>query len=390
MPENPKDSPDLNDRRTGQTILSALNEQQGIFAAIVEYSPMGKVMVDENGKIVLANREIERLFGYQREELLGQPVEILLPEKLRHHHVQYRESYVKDPSPRMMGAGRDLCGRKKDGSEVLIEVGLNPLRIGNQNYVLAAITDVSIRKELEKRTVASEHLAAIGKISSHMAHEIRNPLSSISLNLDLIHDELQALRAPENEKNLTEADSLLQAIKKETDRLTDLASEYLKFSRMSKLQKEKTGFHDFFSGIIYLLEAEARSKGISIKYSRTDEEAYFDPRQMQQVFLNLIRNAMDAMPRGGVISIDVKKEGRNLLILVRDQGAGMDEETQKRLFDPFYTTKEKGTGLGLSLVRQIITENHGGKIWFKSQPGDGTAFFIELPVEMKDPHDRSH
>ncbi|MBI3313552.1 MAG: PAS domain S-box protein [Candidatus Omnitrophica bacterium] len=361
------------------TAEKALKEQEDVLFTVIEHAPTGMVMADAGGKIVLVNLEIERLFGYKRDELLGRKIEILIPESLRKRHVEHRENFSKEPSPRLMGAGRDLAGRRKDGTEFPIEVGLNPLTTPQGLFVLAAIMDISTRKELEKRAITSEHLAAVGKLSSHVAHEIRNPLSSISLNLDLLHDEFQALTSEENKERLKEVEVLLDAVKKEIERLSDLASGYLKFSRMSKHQKEKTDLEEFFSKIVYLLEAESAQKGIQIQFPRKKMIVSLDPRQMQQVFLNLIRNSMEAMPKGGRIGISIDQDEEKTLISIRDEGTGMDEETQKKLFDPFYTTKEKGTGLGLSLVRQIILE-HQGDIRFQSSPGQGTAFFIELPL----------
>lgn len=372
-----------------QDIKAALQEQEEIFASVIEFSPIGKLLVDEKGKIALVNREIERLFGYSREELLGQSVEILIPEDLRKRHVEYRAGYTKNPSPRMMGAGRDLAGRKKDGSKILIEVGLNPLKIRSKPYVLAAIMDVTQRKNLEKKTAAAEHLAAIGKLASHIAHEIRNPLSSISLNLDMLQEEFHRLAA---KPELKEADSLLQAIKTEIGRLSDLAGDYLHFSRLSKHETKMTDLQDFFANIELLLGAEARSRKIRISFPSEQAAVLFDPRQMQQVFINLIKNAMEAMPKGGKIEIKVKHDKEKTLFSILDEGHGMDEETKKDLFKPFFTTKEKGTGLGLSLVEQIVNE-HQGQIWVQSKKGEGSAFYILLPSSMGTDfriHDSAH
>ncbi len=382
----PKSTPKDAAERTPEAVEQALKEQQEIFYSVIEYSPIGMVMVDAKGKMTLVNREIERLFGYSREELLGQAIEILIPESLRHRHAEHRENFSHAPSPRVMGAGRDLAGRRKDGSEFSVEIGLNPLQTSKGFFVLAAITDVSARKALEKRTLTAEHLAAVGKLSSHVAHEIRNPLSSISLNLDLLHDELRAMRGEENQVPFHEAETLLKAIQKEIARLGDLAGDYLRFSRLPKHQKEKADLHELFTGVVYLLEAEAKHKNIEIRFHKdTTVSLLLDPKQMQQVFINLIKNSIEAMPQGGKIEIQVKNGPEKIQISVRDEGVGMDEGVQKKLFDPFYTTKEKGTGLGLSLVRQIIAE-HQGDIWCESRKGGGTTFFIELPHAEPLPH----
>lgn len=357
---------------------SISSSQQEIFSSILEHAPIGMVMTDSEGKIVLVNLELERLFGYKRQELLGQTVEILIPETLRKKHVEHRELFTQNPSPRTMGVGRELSGRRKDGSQFPIEVGLNPVKTETGLLILAVITDVTARKELEKRTIASEHLAAIGRISSHVAHEVRNPLSSISLNLDLLRDEIAAIRSQTEKPN--EAETLVAAIQKEVERLSELTNDYLKFSKLSKQRKEKTNLQELFAATFYLLEAEMKKKDIQMQFNKTDLILYLDPKQMQQVILNLTKNAIEAMPQGGKIEIDVNHEPdqETVLIRIRDCGIGMSEEVQKKLFDPFYTTKDKGTGLGLSLVQQIIAE-HQGKIWFESERNKGTTFFIRLP-----------
>lgn len=366
-----------------EAIKEALKEQQKIFESVIEHAPNGMIMVDASGKILLVNLQIEKLFGYDRNELLGQKVEILIPESLRKQHVMHRKNYGQDPSPRTMGAGRDLVGRRKDGSQISIEVGLNPLSTKEGFFVLAAITDISSRKELEKRALDAEHVAAIGKLSSHVAHEIRNPLSSISLNLDLMHDELQSLHQETKSARIAEADTLLKAIQREVEHLNDLASDYLKFSRLPKHQKESTDLEELFLTTLQLLEPEAKMKGINIVTKKTKGiSIILDPKQIHQALLNLIKNSFEAMPKGGKVEISITTEEEAVTITIRDEGTGMDEATQKKIFDPFYTTKEKGTGLGLALVRQIILE-HEGRIWFESTPGKGTSFFIWLPWDRK-------
>lgn len=369
---------------SGQIVQSneALLEGEKKLRRVVESVPNGILMVSQEGKIVLANAQAERLFGYSREELLGQTIEMLVPESSRAGHPEYRRAFFSEPQSRFMGSERNLKGRRKDGTEFPVEMGLSPVQTGEGLLALASVSDISLRKDFERKMFAVERLAAMGKMSSHIAHEVRNPLSSIGLNLDLLSDELEALpdQGEKDSRPRQEIKSLLKAIQKEVDRLAALAGEYLKFSKPPEQKKEKVYLNEFLSGMVHFLNEEAKRHQVELVFSKTHNAPFIfmDPGQMEQVFLNLIRNAFDAMPQGGKVEIGILQDESAATVFVKDEGAGMDEETQTKVFDPFFTTKGHGTGLGLVVAHQVVVE-HGGAVWCESEKGKGTTFFVRYP-----------
>ncbi len=233
---------------------------------------------------------------------------------------------------------------------------------------------VSAIARANEQLLAAERLATIGKMAAHVTHEIRNPLSSIGLNIELLEDELGSEES--------EGRALVKAIKNEVERLTQLSEQYLSVARRQPLRLEEEDLgevvreaSDFMRrdlerhGIQTLLEIEA-----DLPVVRVDEA------QLKQALFNLLRNAREAMSDGGSIQVSVARSDDGVDIVMDDEGAGMDDDTRARLFEPFFTTKGHGTGLGLAITRQIV-EAHGGRIACESRPERGTRFRIHVPLE---------
>lgn len=230
---------------------------------------------------------------------------------------------------------------------------------------------VSAIARANEQLLASERLATIGKMAAHVTHEIRNPLSSMALNVELLEEELSGGDA--------EGIALLRAIKNEVDRLTALSEQYLSVARKQPLRLELEDLGQVVSEAHEFMRPELARRGIAstIVVDSDLPMVRADEAQLKQALFNLIRNASDAMPEGGVLTLHVTRDGPNLAIVVDDEGSGIDEATKERLFEPFFTTKGHGTGLGLAITRQII-EAHGGRIDCSSRPEGGTRFTILL------------
>lgn len=222
----------------------------------------------------------------------------------------------------------------------------------------------------------AERLAAVGRISAQITHEIRNPLNAIGLNAELLAEELEGgERAPE-------ARALVQAIGREVDRLNAVLEEYLRFARLPKSELAREDLNEILSALVEFLRPEFQSKKIDLELELLDGPlpVNADEGQLRAAFLNLLRNSREAMPRGGTITLVTRPIGAGLVEAeVRDTGGGIPLETQSRIFDAFYSTKEKGTGLGLAFTQQVVQE-HGGTIQCTSAPGRGTSFVIRLPA----------
>lgn len=291
--------------------------------------------------------------------------------------------------------GRALTAELPAGQEVLQRAREEPLRtsaLRHQDRVfdlavvpyldesaaargyLWLVDDITETVETKNRLLAAERLAAVGRLSAQVAHEIRNPLSAIGLNAELLEEELEA---PDPQ----EARALLRAIAAEIERLTEVTEGYLQLTRIPDPQAQGTNLHDSLRDLLSMLTPELRAHGIDVKLELHAHEAlaWVDPAQLRQALLNVIRNAREAMPEGGIITLRIGRENGYAFIEVEDEGPGIPEAVRDRVFEPFFTTKPEGTGLGLSLTRQFVSEQHG-EIRLDASPTGGARVRILLPI----------
>jgi len=354
-----------------------VREELALFSRAVEYSTDAILLTDPQGKILHVNSAFSKLYGYSFEEAVGQTTRFL-----RSHYSSdefYRDMWL---SINTKGEWKgEIVNKAKDGSEIPVWLSITAVFHKGQKIGYMGIElDMREKKDLERRAIEAERLAAVGRMSSQVAHEVRNPLSSISLNVELLREEFESLSQSSDAAKLKEAGVLLRAIEKEVDRLAELAGDYLKFSRLPQHNKKLTNLDDLCAALFGFLKEEARRRHIRIVFEKSAVSFYasVDPKQIEQALLNLAKNAFDAMPEGGRVHAGIREEAGSTVIFIRDEGIGMDEETLKKVFDPFFTTKEKGSGLGLSLVRQVVSE-HGGSVWCESVKNQGTTFYMRLP-----------
>ena len=221
--------------------------------------------------------------------------------------------------------------------------------------------------------VRSERLAAVGRLAAQVAHEIRNPLSSIGLNAELLGDAIE-------EHSTGESRALLTKIGREVDRLAEITESYLRFARLPKPSVARVELNDVLAELLDFHAEELAAARVSVERRFGDAPpVQADPALLRQVFVNLVKNAREAMPEGGALLVATRTEGREAVVEVRDTGVGIDPAARERLFEPFFTTKERGTGLGLALSQQIL-QQHGGGVQVSSDPGKGTAFVVRLPA----------
>jgi signal transduction histidine kinase len=252
-----------------------------------------------------------------------------------------------------------------------------------QQRTAALLAEIQERKKLEAAKIQSERLAMVGTMAAQVAHEIRNPLGSITFNLDLIHREIDQLARSEGHSP-NEARTLANEMRAEVRRIQRVIEEYLQFARLPKLQRHPVVLNRFLEEKLRFLRAELERDHVKLL-------THFDPalptinadaEQLWQAMLNLIRNSRQAMPGGGELTIGTWRDGGWVLVRLSDNGKGMTEEQLEKLFVPFFTTKKEGTGLGLALVQQIVTE-HGGHVECESAVGRGSTFTIFLPMTEK-------
>jgi signal transduction histidine kinase len=255
-------------------------------------------------------------------------------------------------------------GRKK-----LLNMSIQ--RVGRDEEVrfVHVFQDCTDLRTMEQRLLQSERLATIGRFASQIAHEIRNPLSSISLNVEMLNDEMG--------NKSKEASDLIRAVLRELDRLNDIVGEYLQFARFPKSNLKLGQIEPVINAVAETFKPPARIR-FSIRSAATPP-VWFDEVLLRQVIDNLIRNAVEAISGEGTIDLETEAIDQFLIIRVRDSGAGIPPDAQQKLFEPFFTTKARGTGLGLATSQQIVFE-HNGHLLVDSQPGRGATFSVLLPI----------
>jgi len=344
------------------------------FRLVVESSPNGLLMADESGAIRLVNRQIEQLFGYERTELIGQPVEMLVPQQMRSHHAGERAEFFACSERRAMGKGRDLYGVRKDGRQFPVEIGLNPIRMTDGMRVLASVVDISERKRIHEQLQKAERLAELGTLASGMAHEIGTPMNVILGRAEYL---LQRTVDEGVKKGLT-------TIVTQIERITKVMNQLLAFARRRTPERRVVDLGEIMEDSLEMFQERIAHCRITVDKTIVSSlpPVYADRDQLIQVLVNLVVNSLHAMPDGGRLRLSLDRENGYVRLGVSDTGHGMPEEIRAKVFEPFFTTKDfgKGTGLGLTVVKGII-EEHGGTIVVESVVDKGTTFWVRLPVD---------
>ena len=379
-------------QRTEQRLLkeavlsqAALTRSEATARAVLDSASEGILLIDATGRITLVNPAAERMFGYDPAELLGQSLEILLPDRIRDAHLEHRARYFAGPRVRPMGSGLDLAGRRKDGTEFPVEISLSYVRSPEAMSAMALITDITERKRAEaelrrqRETVyQTEKLAALGTLSAGIAHEMNNPLGIITSRIEimLLDAEEHGLPAQMLED--------LQVLHRATQRVARIATNLRSFGRQTPREHAPVYLNAVVQETLLLMQKPLEVDGISLVTSLDPGLVPIlgDASTLQQVLLNLVTNAREAMASGGEIRIETGPVGERpdwVRVVIADTGPGISPEELSKVFDPFFTTKKTGTGLGLSVSYGIVQDHHG-TVDVQSVPGRGTTFILAFPA----------
>jgi PAS domain S-box-containing protein len=380
--------------RARRTAESALAESESRFRAVLEASPDAIIAVDTQGSITYVNPQTENSFGYTRGELLGQAVERLLPESVADGHVAHRNGFMTQPISRPVGIGLDLAGRRKDGSEFPVEISLSPVTTAEGLQVFATVVDITARKSAESQLLQAQKLESIGRLAGGIAHDFNNMLFAISGYAEMLAQDL----SPDAARDFDRAAALrsVEAITQATERATVLTSQLLAFGRRRLVNPLVLDLNDRIVAIEPMLRPLIGEQ-IHLELDLDPDIGHIqaDPGQLDQILVNLVVNARDAMPEGGTVTIETGSAlfdelnaneafevpaGRYVLMAVTDTGLGMDPITRDHIFEPFFTTKElgKGTGLGLATIYGIVRQA-GGHIRLDTELGQGSTFMLYFP-----------
>lgn len=370
-----KDSLDMEVRDRARQLV----ESERRYEDLVENAPEMIHQADADGGFIGVNRtELARL-GYTLDEMRAMRLEEIVPPAYRRGILEHFHRVKTQGTSRI-----ETLFRTKTGQEFPVEIYATAQYDGDGRFLQtrAFVRDLSERKRLEREVLKWERLAAVGSMAAKVAHEIRNPLSAISLNAELLGDEIASL-APEKRR---EGERLLMTILGEVDRLNAIIEEYLAFARLPRLAMEEVSLQEVFHWLVQLLTQEMERRGIRLVVHLEEglPTVAGDARQLEQAFLNILRNAEDAMPKGGEVRVTARALPTSVEVTIIDTGIGIPDESLPLIFDPFFTTKDTGTGLGLAFVQQVLRE-HRGRITCRSRVGKGTEFVIVFPRSGKVP-----
>ncbi len=350
--------------------LEAVVRSRGYFESSVE----GIITADSDGMIRQVNPRAEEMFGYSELDLIGNKIEMLLPNRLRERHEAHRDGFAAGPESRRMGSGLEIVGRRKDGSEFPAEVSLNAISTRRGNQVVAFISDITERRAMEREARRNETLNALGAVAAGIAHELNNPLAVMESRIELMLTPEKGLAAETRDD--------LMVLLRNVVRASRISQNMLSLARQRPGAKHPIDMNAVIEDAIQIAGAEERgsSPRIETHFDRSLLPVLGDATSLQQVIINLAMNARDAGARTVRIETAVAPErATHMRVAVSDDGAGIASDAAAKLFEPFFTTKPRGTGLGLWLSQRIIRE-HGGTIAAHAAPVNGTTFVITLPT----------
>jgi two-component system sensor kinase FixL len=368
--------------------ITERKQAQDRFRLVVEASPNGIVLVDAQGHIVLVNACGERLFGYKREELIGQGVEVLVPERFRGNSLAHPAGFHAAMGAAAMGAGLELFARRKDGTEFPVEIGSSRIESQEGTLVLSVIVDISARRQAEAQTrqhreeiAHLSRVAIMGEMAGALAHELNQPLTGIVNNASAGRRFIAKGRA-----DLAKLDSLFEAIVSDGRRGGEIIRGIRSMVRKGEEVRSPVNLNDVIARVLGFVRSDALERHCALV-----TEAYpalplveANQVQLQQVLLNLVVNAFEAMretpaaERRVIIRSERDSNGR-VRVSVRDFGAGLPTEEPRRIFERFFSTKREGMGMGLAIARSIIA-SHGGELDAANAQDGGACVHFSLPV----------
>ncbi|MBW2062838.1 MAG: PAS domain S-box protein [Deltaproteobacteria bacterium] len=343
-----------------------------ILKGAVESAGEAFVTIDENHKIVFYNRAAEITFGYPSEEVMGQDLNKILGPTCPENHDQAVQRYIKAREPKLIGHASELTASRKNGETFPALISFSVAHVQDRLFFTAIVRDLTERKAIEEKVRRAEQLAALGQVVAEVTHEIKNPLMMIG------GFARQLIKQADREEDLKK----LNIITKEVSRLEALLKELNDLYLHRALSLEEVDINELLRETCALTEQSYKNKGLTVVKDLMPAPALVkgDRGRLQQVFLNLVKNSIEAMEEKGTLLIRSLLSEDKIEVTIADTGPGIPEEDIDKVLTPFFTTKSQGTGLGLPVSKKIVEEHQGGSFFLTSRKGRGTEVKITMPV----------
>jgi two-component system, LuxR family, sensor kinase FixL len=354
--------------------ISEVRRREAWLQSLIETTQDAVLSINRQGRVVIFNPAAERIFGYTRNEIVGEKVNLLMAEPYATEHDGYIEHYEKTGKARAIGRIRTVTAKRKNGELFPIELSVTKIAEDQDVQYAAFIRDISEKARLQAQLVENERLVTIGTTAAKIGHELANPLNGMSLTVQLLEQRLSKQSNPVD----TQITSTVNRLHTEVSRLSMLLEQFRSLSRREKCNFQRTTLTALVGEAIEIEMPRYTGLGIQVEcfFPSNLPTITVDIDKMKQVIVNLTKNAAEAMAGGGRISIKGSTSDDRVVLEISDTGTGIPPGID--IFEPFFTTKPQGTGLGLSIVQQIVRA-HGGSISYSSEHGKGTNFVIALP-----------
>jgi len=353
-------------QRTEETLRRSEAEIRAVLDTVVD----GIITIDEKGIVQSFNPAAARIFGYSSSEVIGQNIAILMPEPDRSQHNDYLSNYLRGGEKKIIGIGREVIGKRKDGTTFPMYIAVSEVHLGDEIKFTGIVRDLTDFKQMQEKVLQSQSLASIGEMAASIAHEIKNPLAGISGAIQVLQDGLEA-GDPRQE--------IMEEIVSQVRRLDSRVRELLMLSKPWQPEKQLCNLQSLIE--VISATAQEHESFAQVEFLFEGKKAVMapvDPTFFEQVLWNVLHNASQAMPDGGEIRYCFSQKEGFVLLTVADTGAGIPENQLDRIFRPFFTTKTRGTGLGLAICQKIM-QAQGGSIVVSSEVGRGTEVTLSFP-----------
>jgi two-component system sensor kinase FixL len=353
-----------------QRVQAALQASEERYRSIIDSAVDAILVIDRRGTIEAFNAAAARLFGFQPDEVLGRNVNILMPEPYRHEHDGYMSRYLATGEKHIIGIGREVTGRRKDGSTFPVHLSVGEMTIDGEPKFTGILHDLTARAQLESQLREQAALTRLGEMAAVVAHEVKNPLTGIRGAVQIIGSRL-----PAGSKDA----EVIKEIVSRIDALNELMKDLLLFARPPQPRLVSIDPVSILATVISLARQDPGARDITIEIDGTAAPVLADADLFKLILQNLLLNAVHAIQGKGGILVAVRATDQMCMIAISDTGPGIPAEVRAKLFTPFFTTKSRGTGLGLSTAKRFL-EAQGGSIELDCPPAGGTTVVIQLPL----------